>query len=101
MTNRAGDRATTMQHLSRDLVDPKWMYLKAVLFLIILLSCCSLLLLDSRTWRTALLLVLVIWSSARLYYFMFYVIERYIDPNFRFSGIGAALPYIVGRIRDR
>ena len=35
MTNRAGDRATTLQHLSRDLVDPKWMYLKAVLSLII------------------------------------------------------------------
>ena len=99
MTNRVGDRATTLQHLSRDLVEPKWMYLKAVLFLIILLSCGGVLLLDSPRWRTVVLLTPVVWSSARLYYFMFYVIERYIDPNFRFSGIGAALSYILGRIR--
>ena len=101
MTNRAGDSATTLQHLSRALVDPKWMYLKTVLFLIILLSCGSVLLLDSQTWRTALLLVLVIWSSARLYYFMFYVIEKYIDPNFRFSGVGASLSYLWGRMWRR
>ena len=73
------------------------MYVKAVLFVIILLSCSGLLLLASPTWRTAFLLALIIWSSARLYYFIFYVIEKYIDPSFRFAGVGAAVSYLIGR----
>jgi hypothetical protein len=85
----------------RDLVNPKWMYLKAALLLVILLACCVLLLLEMPTWRSALLLALVIWASARLYYFTFYVIERYIDSSYRFSGIGSALRYLLGRIANR
>jgi hypothetical protein len=33
-------------------------------------------------WRVGFILLLI-WSSARAYYFAFYVIERYIDPEFR------------------
>ena len=77
----------------RDLDNPKWMYAKAALFLAILASSCSLMFMEAPNWRTALLLSLVIWASARLYYFMFYVIERYIDPSYRFSGIGSALRF--------
>ena len=80
-----------------DLVNPRWMYVKAALLLVILLSCCALLLLEVPSWRAALLLALVVWASARLYYFMFYVIERYIDRSYRFSGIGSALRYVLGR----
>ena len=88
-------------NLMRDLVNPKWMYLKGVLLLVILLCCCVLLLLEVPTWRAALLLTLVIWSSARLYYFMFYVLGRYIDPSYRFSGIGSALRYLLARSGSR
>ena len=42
---------------------------------------------ETRSWRVALLLGLAIWTSARLYYFMFYVIEKYVDSEFRFSSI--------------
>ncbi len=80
-----------------DLVGAKWMYLKAVLFLMILVFCTALLWIASPTWRTALLIALVIWSSSRLYYFLFYVIEKYIDPSFRFAGIGAAVGYLMGK----
>ncbi len=85
----------------RDLASPSWMYLKASLFLVILVSCSVFLLLEMPTWRTGVLLALVIWSSARLYYFVFYVIERYIDPSYRFSGIGSALRYLLGRSARR
>ena len=77
------------------------MYVKAALLLAILLSCCALLLLEVPTWRSAVLLALVVWASARLYYFMFYVIERYIDPSYRFSGIGSALRYFLERGANR
>ncbi len=73
------------------------MFLKAVLFLLILASCCALLLLEAPTWRAAGLLALIVWTSARLYYFLFYVIERYIDPSYRFSGLASALRHIAGR----
>ena len=84
----------------RDLIDPKWMYLKATLLLAILVLCAVLLLVQAPSWRTALLLVLIVWASARLYYFTFYVIERYIDPSYRFSGVSSALLYILKRRRD-
>jgi hypothetical protein len=73
------------------------MYLKAALLLLILLFSSGLLLSNMPTWRTGVLLVLVVWASARLYYFMFYVIERYIDSSYRFSGVVSALAYLLGR----
>ena len=84
----------------QDLDDPKWMYLKAALLLVILLASSALLLLEVPTWRAAALLVLVVWASARLYYFLFYVIERYIDPSYRFSGVGSVLRHLLGQDDD-
>jgi hypothetical protein len=77
------------------------MYLKAALLLTILVSCCLLLFMEAPTWRAALLLALLVWASARLYYFMFYVIERYVDPSFRFSGIGSVLRHLLGPSASR
>jgi hypothetical protein len=83
----------------RDLEDPRWMVVKAVLFLAIVLLSSGLLLLQAPGWRTAALLAFAIWGSARLYYFLFYVIERYIDPSYRFSGVVSALRYALGKRR--
>jgi hypothetical protein len=41
------------------------------------------------------LLVLAIWSFCRLYYFAFYVIEKYVDPGYKFSGIFSFLKYLI------
>ena len=82
-----------------DLKDPGWMYLKAVLFLLILIMCAGTLWMQNPRWQTALLLVLTIWASARLYYFMFYVMEKYIDADYRFSGVFDFLKYLVTRRR--
>ena len=45
------------------------------------------LLVRSPSWETAVLLGIAIWSFCRSYYFAFYVIEKYVDPGFRFSGL--------------
>jgi hypothetical protein len=79
----------------RDLVSPKWIFLKAALFAIILVTASLLVLLETPMWRTAVLLTLIVWASARLYYFMFYVIQRYVDPSYRFSGVWSAIRYLV------
>lgn len=77
-----------------DLKDARWMYLKAALFVAICAVSSVLLLIESPRWSTALLIALLVWSSARAYYFAFYVIERYIDPSFKFDGLISAARHI-------
>jgi hypothetical protein len=78
-----------------DLRQPRWMYLKAVLFVVIGIVAGGMLLLDSPRMRTGLLLALTVWAFCRAYYFAFYVIEHYIDPSFRFSGLFSAVRFIL------
>jgi hypothetical protein len=66
--------------LMGDLKDPRLIYLKGFLFLVLGLMAAAGLIAQSPTLTTAILLALAIWSFCRLYYFMFYVIETYI-PN--------------------
>jgi hypothetical protein len=74
--------------MMRDLHSTKAMWLKGWLFLIIGLMSAAILLIENWSWRTALLLVLCVWGFSRAYYFAFYVIERWVDPKFKFSGLG-------------
>ncbi len=76
-----------------DLQNPKWMYLKAALFLFLGASSAILIVLDRPTVKTGLLVALVAWSFSRAYYFAFYVIEKYVDPKFRFDGITSAVRF--------
>ncbi len=80
-----------------DLENKKLIYLKSFLFLVILLTCFVLIIYETRSWKITLLLVLISWSSARIYYFMFYVIEKYVDPEYKFAGIYSFLKYLLSR----
>lgn len=77
-----------------DLKDPRLIYLKGALFLLGSVLSAGTLLLENFSWRTAVLLSVAIWCSARFYYFMFYVIERYVDPEYKFAGIGSFIVYV-------
>ncbi len=81
----------------RDLTTPSLMFLKAGLLLLIGIVSAAVLFAAAPTLTTALLLALCIWSFARVYYFAFYVVERYVDPSFRFSGLTSALLWLVRR----
>ena len=70
-----------------DLRDPRWMYLKSGLFLVVGGLAAGLVLLDSPRWRTAALLGLTVWAFCRAYYFAFYVVQHYADPGYRFAGL--------------
>ncbi|HSI61567.1 MAG TPA: hypothetical protein VLE43_00575 [Candidatus Saccharimonadia bacterium] len=83
----------------RDLTSAASMKLKAVLFVIIGMMSGALIVFQQPEWRTALLLVLCVWAFCRAYYFAFYVIEKYVDPSFKFSGLGSAVKYLVTRKR--
>jgi hypothetical protein len=82
-----------------DMREPRWMVVKAVLLVGIGVLSGGLLVLQSPTVRTGLLLGVCVWAFARAYYFCFYVIERYIDPGFRFAGIFSAVKFLATRGR--
>jgi hypothetical protein len=85
----------------RDLTDPRWMGLKGALFLTLGCLAAGLLLAEHRDARTAFLLAVSVWAFARFYYFAFYVIGRYIDPTYRFSGLWSFVRYAVARRQHR
>jgi hypothetical protein len=78
-----------------DLKSARLMYLKATLFLVAGTAAAVGILAESPSLRTAALLGIAVWSFCRLYYFAFYVIEKYIDPSYRFAGISSFLVYLV------
>ena len=84
-----------------DLKDPRLMYLKAALFFIIGVLSVVGLLVEYFSWRHALLIFLAIWSFCRLYYFCFYVIEKYIDADFKFAGLSSVLTYLWHKRKSR
>jgi hypothetical protein len=57
----------------------------------------ALLLFGSPTIRTAILLALLVWAACRFYYFIFYVLERYVDPSLRYAGIIALVRAILAK----
>ena len=69
-------------------------YFKAILFVFILILSIFLNFTSEELDLRILSMVLVIWSSARIYYFMFYVIEHYVDGEFHFSGVFDFLRYL-------
>ena len=86
----------------KDLTNPVWIKAKGALFLLLGISAAMLLWLEQPTLRAAIYLVVAIWSFCRAYYFAFYVIERYVDPSFKFSGLFSFLKYLLAeRKRER
>jgi hypothetical protein len=92
---RDGGKERDAVNLMGDLKSARWMYLKAFLFLIAGTVAAIGILVESPTLRTAFLLGIVVWSFCRLYYFMFYVVEKYIDPSYRFASITSFLLYLL------
>ena len=83
----------------KDLTNPFWIKLKGLLFLFIGIVAVILIFLDSPTLKTAVLLALAVWSFCRFYYFAFYVIEKYVDPSYKFSGLISFAKHLFQRRR--
>tara|TARA_R110002096_G_scaffold61596_7_gene153107 strand:+ start:202 stop:471 length:270 start_codon:yes stop_codon:yes gene_type:complete len=84
-----------------DLRSRHLIVLKGLLFLMILGLSSVLLLVMLPGWRTALLIALVAWSAARFYYFVFYVLEHYVDPTLKYAGLMALVAELRRRVADR
>ena len=83
-----------MTGLNRDITDARLLYLKGGLFLLAGVLAALLLLVEHPEPKVALLLLAAIWCFARAYYFAFYVIEHYVDPGYRFAGLGSFFAYL-------
>ncbi|MCI0657486.1 MAG: hypothetical protein L0170_10510 [Acidobacteria bacterium] len=81
----------------KDLTSPLWIKLKGALFLGIGILSAGLLVVEHPDAKSALLLAVAVWSFCRFYYFAFYVIERYVDPGYRFSGLWSFARYLLSR----
>ncbi len=85
----------------KELRHPNLIKLKGVLFLVVGLLAGLLLVLEHPTLKMLLLLCVCVWCFCRAYYFAFYVIEHYVDPTYRFSGLGSFLRYLWQRKQNR
>lgn len=67
---------------------------KGGLFFLLGLLASALILLQRPTLQVGVLLLIAIWAFCRFYYFAFYVIERYVDPTYRFTGLLSFVKYL-------
>jgi hypothetical protein len=94
-------RGTGVSPAMADITDPRVLHLKGSLFLVLGALSGGLLLLEHPRIRTLALLAVCVWAFCRFYYYAFYVIERYVDPGFRFAGLASVARYLIGRGRPR
>ena len=75
------------ERLLKDINKVWLLYLKAFLLFLTGFISSILLVLLNFNFKTIVLLLLAIWGFCRAYYFAFYVIQHYVDPNYKFSGL--------------
>ena len=73
-----------------NITSPTLLKIKGALFLLLGILSGGLLLLfvaPPLSWQIVLLLGICIWAFCRAYYFCFYVMQHYADPDFKYAGI--------------
>jgi len=84
----------------QDIKSKRLIYLKGMLFLLGGIMAAVILLIEQPSIKVAVLLAIAVWCFARAYYFAFYVIEHYVDANYKFAGLWSFVRYM-GRKRKR
>lgn len=70
-----------------DLQNKKLILLKGALFLVLGTLALCLIYLETLSVRVVALASIASWAFCRFYYFIFYVVERYVDSRYRYSGL--------------
>ena len=73
----------------RELKSSGWIVAKGLMFALLAIMSAVLLLVEAPHLRVMALLGILVWSSCRFYYFLFYVLEKYVDPSLRYAGLTA------------
>ena len=80
-------------------LSPGWIKVKGILFLLLGVASATLLALEALSCTVALSLAVAVWCICRFYYFAFYVIEKYVDSNYKFSGLWSFACYLMQKRR--
>ena len=80
-----------------DLKNKGWIIAKGFMFLGITFLTALLIWAMTMDWKVLLLHGMGVWAACRFYYFAFYVIEKYVDGNYRFAGLFDFAKYWFGR----
>ncbi len=91
-----------MNHMKKppvlgDIQDARLLWLKFVLFLVIGVLGTVAVFVIAPSWSMVTFHLLAVWAFCRAYYFAFYVIEHYMDPGYRFAGLGSFVRYACRR----
>jgi hypothetical protein len=70
-----------------DIKSKKLIVIKGLLFISIAAVSAIVIAIYCPRIEVIALLLILIWASARSYYFLFYVLEKYVDPKFKYSSI--------------
>lgn len=85
----------------KDLTHAGVIKLKGLVFLLMGVIAATLLILETLSLKVGVLLAISVWCFCRFYYFAFYVIEHYVDPSFRFSGLWSFAVYMMKKSPEK
>lgn len=80
--------------ITSDIKHPWLIHTKGALFVALGAVSGALLVAQMPTLKTAALLAITVWAFCRFYYYLFYVLERYLGQK-RFAGVFAALRFLL------
>lgn len=66
-------------NLFDDIKSPALLYMKGVLFGLLTIMAAALTVMAENRWHEILFLAVCVWASCRFYYFLFYVLDHYIE----------------------
>ena len=82
-------------------IKSHWLiHTKGALFVVVGMLSALLLFVQLPTFRTAALLALTIWAFCRFYYYLFYVLERYLGREQRFAGVIDAVRFLLSSRKE-
>ena len=70
-----------------DIQSKRLIVIKGLLFILTTAASGTAIVVNTPSLTVAALVLILIWASARSYYFLFYVIERYVDPELKYTGL--------------
>jgi len=82
-----------------DIKSKKLILVKGFLFLPIAGLALTIIVMETHSLRLLALTLIAIWACCRFYYFMFYCIEKYVDPAYKFAGLTSFVVYMLHKRR--
>ena len=87
--------------ISDDIKTPWLLHAKGALFVLLGTLAAVLLFAEAPTIKTAVLISITVWAFCRFYYYLFYVIDRHLGRDKRFSGVFDVLQFLLRGNQDK